>query len=167
PTVALVGYTNAGKSSLMRALTGSEVYVADELFATLDTTVRVLAPRTDPPILVSDTVGFIKKLPHDLVASFRSTLEEAADADLLLHVVDASDPDRRQQMQVTRDVLAELGGGARAHLVLLNKVDLVPDGDRAQLALELPDALQLSARRPDDVAALRERIVAHFFGELE
>src|SRR5690606_5304410 len=90
--VALVGYTNAGKSSLMRALTGSEVLVQDKLFATLDTTIRVLHPESFPKILVTDTVGFIKKLPHDLVASFRSTLDEAADASLLLFVVDASDP---------------------------------------------------------------------------
>jgi GTPase len=90
--VALVGYTNAGKSSLMRALTGSEVLVADKLFATLDTTVRALQPETRPRVLVSDTVGFIKKLPHDLVASFRSTLAEALEASLLLFVVDASDP---------------------------------------------------------------------------
>jgi GTPase len=87
--VALVGYTNAGKSSLMRALTGSEVLVADQLFATLDTTVRALKPETKPRVLVSDTVGFIKKLPHDLVASFRSTLAEALEASLLLFVVDA------------------------------------------------------------------------------
>src|SRR5207344_3043520 len=86
--VALVGYTNAGKSSWMRALTGSEVLVQDKLFATLDTTVRALQPETTPRILVSDTVGFIRNLPHDLVASFRSTLDEALDASLLLHVVD-------------------------------------------------------------------------------
>jgi GTP-binding protein HflX len=90
--VALVGYTNAGKSSLMRALTGSPVFIADKLFATLDTTVRALWPESQPRILVSDTVGFIKKLPHDLVASFRSTLDEARECDLLVHVVDAGDP---------------------------------------------------------------------------
>src|SRR5204862_6499600 len=89
-TVALVGYTNAGKSSLMRALTGSDVLVEDKLFATLDTTVRALRPATRPRVLVSDTVGFIKKLPHDLVASFKSTLDEALEASLLLFVVDAS-----------------------------------------------------------------------------
>ena len=98
--VALVGYTNAGKSSLMRALTGSDVLVADKLFATLDTTVRALYPDTRPRILVSDTVGFIKKLPHDLVASFRSTLDEALEASLLLYVVDASDPTHQAQLDV-------------------------------------------------------------------
>ncbi len=97
PTVALVGYTNAGKSSLMRALTGSDLLVADQLFATLDTTVRALQPETKPRILVSDTVGFIKKLPHDLVASFRSTLDEAREAALLLYVVDAADPPSRRR----------------------------------------------------------------------
>ena len=106
--VALVGYTNAGKSTLMRALTGSEIHVADQLFATLDTTVRVLQPETRPRVLVSDTVGFIKRLPHDLVASFRSTLEEAAEAALLLQVVDASDPAWRSQLEVTRTVLEEM-----------------------------------------------------------
>jgi GTP-binding protein HflX len=166
PTVALVGYTNAGKSSLMRALTGSAVYVADELFATLGTTVRVLAPRTDPPILVTDTVGFIKKLPHDLVASFRSTLDEAAQADLLLKVVDASDPDFRQQIQVTRDVLFELDG-TEPHLLLLNKIDLVSEATRSQLAADISDAIQLSAHQPADVSRLRDLIQARFLGELE
>jgi GTPase len=166
PTVALVGYTNAGKSSLMRALTGSHVYVADELFATLDTTVRALAPRTDPPVLVSDTVGFIKKLPHDLVASFRSTLEEASSADLLLRVVDASDPAFRDQMRVTGDVLAEIGVDAPGW-VLLNKMDRVDPAHAAELALEMPDAIPLSALRAQDVVALRDRILVHFLGELE
>ena len=95
----------------MRALTGSEVYVADKLFATLDTTVRALQPETKPRILVSDTVGFIKKLPHGLVASFKSTLDEALEASLLLHVVDASDPAFERQLEVTAEVLAEIGAG--------------------------------------------------------
>jgi hypothetical protein len=103
PKAAIVGYTNAGKSSLMRALTSSEVLVADQLFATLDTTVRALQPETQPRILVSDTVGFIRNLPHDLVASFRSTLDEALDASLLLHVVDAADPALRSLIQVTKE----------------------------------------------------------------
>src|SRR6187431_2748570 len=107
--VALVGYTNAGKSSLMRALTGSDVYVENKLFATLDTTVRALAPEVEPRILISDTVGFIKKLPHDLVASFRSTLDEALEASLLLYLADASDPTFRSQLDVTRSTLAEIG----------------------------------------------------------
>ncbi len=130
--VALVGYTNAGKSSLMRALTGSEVLVADQLFATLDTTVRALQPETSPRVLVSDTVGFIKKLPHDLVASFRSTLAEALDASLLLYVVDASDPTYEAQLEVTRSVLHEIGADAVPSRLLLNKMDRVdePAGPR-------------------------------------
>src|SRR6267142_3543172 len=106
--VALVGYTNAGKSTLMRALTGSEALVANKLFATLDTTVRALHPETVPRMLVSDTVGFIKNLPHDLVAAFKSTLEEAAEASLLLHVIDASDPGFARQLAVTDKGLAEI-----------------------------------------------------------
>jgi GTPase len=167
PTVALVGYTNAGKSSWMRALTSSEVYVADELFATLDTTVRVLQPRTEPPILVSDTVGFIKKLPHDLVASFRSTLEEAAECDLLIHVVDASDAAFPSHLEVTRQVLAEVGADQAPSWILLNKMDRVDDAAAQDLGLSYPDALPLSAKRPGDIAQLRDRIVGHFLGAVE
>src|SRR5436853_5042362 len=109
--VALVGYTNAGKSTLMRALTGSEALVADKLFATLDTTVRALHPESTPRILVSDTVGFIRKLPHGLVASFKSTLDEALEASLLLQIIDASDPGCQRQLEVTDEVLREIGAG--------------------------------------------------------
>jgi GTP-binding protein HflX len=167
PTVALVGYTNAGKSSLMRALTGREIYVADKLFATLDTTVRALAPRTEPPILVSDTVGFIKKLPHDLVASFRSTLDEANNADLLLHVVDAADPAHEAQLAVTRAVLAEIGAAEAPAWLILNKIDRVDEAGRAALAERYPDAVQLSAKDPADIVRLRELLIAKFAGELE
>jgi GTP-binding protein HflX len=162
PTVALVGYTNAGKSSWMRALTGSGVKVEDKLFATLDTTVRALQPESVPRILVSDTVGFIKKLPHDLVASFRSTLDEARDCDLLVHLVDASDPAFPAQVEVTGSVLAEIGATASPRLVVLNKADRLDAAARERLAREWPDALLLSVREPGDVAALRERIVAFF-----
>ncbi len=162
PTVALVGYTNAGKSSWMRALTGSGVHVADALFATLDTTVRALQPESSPRILVSDTVGFIKKLPHDLVASFRSTLDEAREAELLVQVVDASDPAFPEQIEVTRRVLAELGAAESPRLLLLNKADRLDGETRERLALEWPDALLLSARAPADVALLRERLLAFF-----
>ena len=160
--VALVGYTNAGKSSLMRALTGSEVLVADKLFATLDTTVRALHPETKPRILVSDTVGFIKKLPHDLVASFRSTLDEALEASFLLYVADASDPTFRGQLEVTRTVLGEIGADAVPSRLLLNKVDRLDAAARGALAAEYPEAILLSAKEPADVAALRQTIVAFF-----
>jgi GTP-binding protein HflX len=167
PTVALVGYTNAGKSSLMRALTSTDVYVADKLFATLDTTIRRLQPATEPPILITDTVGFIKKLPHDLVASFRSTLEEAGDADLLLHVIDASDPAHADQIAVTRDVLREIGADAVPTWIVLNKIDRVDPPARAALADRYPTALQLSAKDRGDVVALRDRLIEQFAGKLE
>jgi GTP-binding protein HflX len=161
-TVALVGYTNAGKSSLMRALTGDEVYVADQLFATLDTTVRTLEPATKPRILVSDTVGFIKKLPHDLVASFRSTLQEAQEASLLLHVVDASDAAFRDQYQVTREVLNEIGAGDQPSLLLLNKADRIDAPEQAKLRAEYPDAILMSSRSPEDIARLHAALVDFF-----
>lgn len=160
--VALVGYTNAGKSSLMRALTGSEVLVEDKLFATLDTTVRALQPENRPRVLVSDTVGFIKKLPHDLVASFRSTLAEALEASLLLFVVDASDPTYESQLEVSRNVLKEIGADVVPSRLLLNKIDRVNEDDRAALREKHPDAILLSAASAPDVAALRETIVAFF-----
>ncbi len=160
--VALVGYTNAGKSSLMRVLTGSEVLVEDKLFATLDTTVRALQPENRPRVLVSDTVGFIKKLPHDLVASFRSTLAEALEASLLLFVVDASDPIYESQLEVSRNVLKEIGADTVPSRLLLNKIDRVSEEDRAALREKHPDAILLSATSAQDVAALRETIVAFF-----
>ena len=160
--MALVGYTNAGKSSLMRALTGSEVLVADKLFATLDTTVRPLYPESKPNVLISDTVGFIKKLPHDLVASFKSTLDEALNASLLLYVVDAADPTFRSQLEVTQSVLKEVGAEEIPSLLILNKRDRLSAEEQALLKSEYPDAFMLSTRSPDDVRALRDRLLATF-----
>lgn len=160
--VALVGYTNAGKSSLMRALTGSRVLVADKLFATLDTTVRALWPESRPRILVSDTVGFIKKLPHDLVASFRSTLDEALEASLLLQVIDAADPVFRAQMQVTREVLDEIGAGDVPRILVLNKIDKVAQTEWEELLKEFPAALLVSAKDPADVRRVRDAIIGAF-----
>jgi len=160
--VALVGYTNAGKSSLMRALTGSEVLVADKLFATLDTTVRVMQPETQPRILISDTVGFIKKLPHDLVASFRSTLDEALAASLLLFVVDASDPTFRSQMEVTRAVLDEIGATDIPSRLILNKSDQLTEESKTALRNEFPDAVLLSTRNPTDVRRMHGLILEFF-----
>ena len=158
--VALVGYTNAGKSSTMRALTGSEVLVQDKLFATLDTTVRALQPETQPRILISDTVGFINKLPHDLVASFLSTLDEAHDASLLLYVVDASDPGFRSQLTVVNEVLNEIGVDDIPKLLLLNKSDCLNEEQKEALLQEFPDAMLMSSRNPVDITALHKRIVA-------
>ena len=160
--VALVGYTNAGKSSLMRALTGSQVLVEDKLFATLDTTVRALQPETKPRVLVSDTVGFIKQLPHDLVASFRSTLAEALEASLLLFVVDASDPTWEAQLEVSRGVLREIGADAVPSRLVLNKMDRVDAANRTDLVAKHPEAILLSAHSAIDVKALRDTIISFF-----
>src|SRR3954467_15992879 len=162
--VALVGYTNAGKSTLMRALTGSEVLVADKLFATLDTTVRALHPESTPRVLVSDTVGFIKNLPHGLVASFKSTLDEALEASLLAHVVDASDPGWARQLEVTEEVLDEIGAKDVPRLLVFNKID--KGGDEAALRKKYKGCVVMSARRPGDIDKLREAIAARFQGDL-
>jgi GTP-binding protein HflX len=147
---------------MMRALTGSDVLIADQLFATLDTTVRMLYPETLPRILISDTVGFIKKLPHDLVASFKSTLDEALNASLLLYVVDSSDSGFRSQLQVTQDVLKEVGVNDVEKLLILNKVDRLTPDELGQLKNEFPDAVFLSAKNKKDVAELRLRLLSYF-----
>jgi GTP-binding protein HflX len=166
--VALVGYTNAGKSTLMRALTGSEVLVANKLFATLDTTVRALNPETVPRVLVSDTVGFIKNLPHGLVASFKSTLDESLEAALLVHVVDASDPGFERQLAVTEEVLDEIGAKDVPRLLVFNKIDRGgKEGElRAALLAKHPGCIVMSARREDDIAKLHDAIAAFFQRDL-
>ncbi len=161
-SIALVGYTNAGKSSLMRAMTGSEVLVADKLFATLDTTVRPLYPESRPKILVSDTVGFIKKLPHDLVASFKSTLDEALHASLLLFIVDASDPSFRSQLLVTQNVLSEVGATEVPRLLILNKRDQLTEEQQGVLQQEYPEAVLISTRNKADLQNLRDKIMSYF-----
>ena len=125
PTVALVGYTNAGKSTLFNTLTGSATYVADQLFATLDPTVRQVKLAGVGAVVLADTVGFVRALPHELVAAFRSTLQEARDADLLLHVVDASDPLRDERIEQVREVLKSIGAGEIRELLVFNKIDLM------------------------------------------
>jgi GTPase len=130
PTVALVGYTNAGKSTLFNALTGSATYVADQLFATLDPTVRRVELADVGEVVLADTVGFVRSLPHELVAAFRSTLQEARDADLLLHVVDSSDPMRDDRISQVREVLHGIGAGEIPELVVFNKIDLGGESPR-------------------------------------
>ena len=125
PTVALVGYTNAGKSTLFNRLTGSDTYVADQLFATLDPTVRRVKLAGIGDVVLADTVGFVRQLPHELIAAFRSTLQEARDADLLLHVVDASDPLRSERIAQVREVLSGIGAGEIRELTVFNKIDLL------------------------------------------
>jgi GTPase len=131
PTVALVGYTNAGKSTLFNCLTGSDTYVADQLFATLDPTVRRVKLAGLGDVVLADTVGFVRQLPHELIAAFRSTLQEARDADLLLHVVDASDPLRSERIAQVREVLSGIGAGEIRELTVFNKIDLL-DGAAAE-----------------------------------
>jgi GTP-binding protein HflX len=131
PTVALVGYTNAGKSTLFNALTGSDSFVADQLFATLDPTVRRVKLAGVGEVVLADTVGFVRALPHELVAAFRSTLQEARDADLLLHVVDANDPLRDERIDQVREVLKGIGAGDIRELLVFNKIDLSGDKPRS------------------------------------
>jgi len=130
PTVALVGYTNAGKSTLFNALTGASAFVADQLFATLDPTVRRIKLGGVGDVVLADTVGFVRALPHELVAAFRSTLQEARDADLLLHVVDASDPRRGERIEQVREVLRGIGAGEIRELVVFNKIDVAGESPR-------------------------------------
>jgi GTP-binding protein HflX len=136
PTVALVGYTNAGKSTLFNALTGSATYVADQLFATLDPTVRRVQLAGIGEVVLADTVGFVRQLPHELVAAFRSTLQEAREADLLLHVVDASDPQRDERIAQVREVLRGIGAGDIRELLVFNKIDLSGDAPRVVMGAD-------------------------------
>ena len=147
PLASIVGYTNAGKSTLLNALTGASVLAEDKLFATLDPTTRRLRLPTNQNVLVSDTVGFIRKLPHDLVESFKATLEEVIEADLLIHVVDASHPQAHQQIEAVNAVLTELGAADKPTLMVFNKVDReVGASVSARLIQEFPNAVGISAR---------------------
>lgn len=146
PHAAIVGYTNAGKSSLLNRLTAADAYVENKLFATLDTTTRRMELPDGQPLLVTDTVGFIRNLPHDLVQSFRATLEEAIQADFLIHVIDASSAHAMDFYQTTTQVLAELGAGEKRALVVLNKMDLVDDTRQLELKRQFPDAVTVSVK---------------------
>ena len=157
PTVALVGYTNAGKSTLFNALTGSATYVADKLFATLDPTVRRVELEGVGEVVLADTVGFVRQLPHELVAAFRSTLQEAREADLLLHVVDASDPQRDERIAQVREVLRGIGAGDIRELLVFNKIDLSGDAPRTVMgADEVATQAWASAVGGQGLAALRD-----------
>lgn len=157
--VSLIGYTNAGKSSLMNALTDAGVVTADRLFATLDTKTRKWRLGGGDEALLSDTVGFVRRLPHHLVASFRATLEEAINADLLLHVVDASSPSAWEQCQAVTGVLEDLGCAGNRTLVLLNKIDALRDDSNLRvLQQKLPEALPISAHSGANLPKLVERV---------
>jgi len=159
PLIALVGYTNAGKSTLLRRLTGAGVLIEDQLFSTLDPTTRRLELEHGREVLLTDTVGFVQKLPTELVEAFRSTLEEVVEASLLLHVVDAGrDPAR--QIDAVNTVLAQIGAADKPAVLVLNKTDLIADGVRDGLAGRFPDAVMLSGEHGHGVPGLRERIGA-------
>lgn len=158
PVVALTGYTNAGKSTLHRALAGSDVLAEDRLFATLDATTRRVEPAEGEPYLLVDTVGFIHNLPHQLVAAFRSTLEEVNQADLLLHVVDASHPKRAEQMATVNRVLEELGAGDKPTLVVYNKVDRVDPAELDHLLHRTPGAVAVAAALGQNLDGLQAAI---------
>jgi GTP-binding protein HflX len=165
PSVALVGYTNAGKSTLFRALTGSDAYVADQLFATLDPTVRRLRLPHTPDLVIADTVGFVRDLPHELVAAFRSTLMEARDADLLLHVVDAADPDRDRHIAQVDEVLASIGAGAIPQLRIHNQIDRLGRApEMVRDAHGRPATVWLSAATGAGVGLLRD-CLQEIFGQ--
>lgn len=162
PTVSIVGYTNAGKSTLLNTLTGSSVLSEDKLFATLDPTTRQMALPRGEKVLLTDTVGFVRRLPHNLVEAFKATLEEAVLADVLLHVVDASSPEMEKHYETTREVLSELGAVEKTTITVLNKVDcLASEQERQVLHYRFPDAVVVSARTGEGLDALRERIASH------
>ncbi len=164
PSVAIAGYTNAGKSSLLNRLTGAHVLVDDSLFATLDPAVRRARTPSGRAITLTDTVGFVRHLPHQLVDAFRSTLEEVADADLILHVVDGSDPDPRSQIAAVREVLAEIGAKDVPELVVINKADAADSLEVEAIRLAERQAVVVSARTGDGIDALLaeiERLLPH------
>jgi GTPase len=160
PQVAIAGYTNAGKSTLMNRLTGADVVVADQLFATLDPTTRRLSLPGGRKAVLSDTVGFVSKLPHDLVEAFRSTLEEVAEADLILHVADASSADLEAQVDAVRRVLEEIGAGDIPEVLALNKIDRVSGSARARLAVRHRGAVAVSALSGEGVDGVLEAIAS-------
>jgi GTP-binding protein HflX len=162
PTVALVGYTNAGKSTLFNTLTGAGIYAADQLFATLDPTVRRLALAPSRDVVLADTVGFVQDLPHELVAAFRSTLQETREADLLLHVVDASDPHRLERIAQVRQVLHEVGADAVPQVQVFNKIDILRASPRLEPGDDgLPAQVWVSAATGEGLDLLREALRQH------
>ena len=156
--ISLVGYTNAGKSTLLNVLTGADVYIKDQLFATLDTTVRSLALDRKHKVLISDSVGFIRKLPHSLVASFKSTLKEAVDSDLLLLVVDASSRLLDEQLETVKEVLTSIGTRGKETIVVANKIDLLTSSELRGLKDRFPHAIFISAQNHLRLDALLERM---------
>ena len=168
PSVALVGYTNAGKSSLLNALTGAEAFVENKLFATLDPLTRKLPLNDSAGVLITDTVGFISNLPHHLIDAFKSTLEEATYADLLLLVLDASDPEAEFQYETVTAVLEDIGADKNPRLILLNKIDKCEENPELLQTIRLkhPDALCISAKEEIGFLELKEKIFELLYGEI-
>lgn len=163
--ICLVGYTNAGKSTLLNRLTGADVLVEDRLFATLDTRTKRWAPDRGADVLISDTVGFIRNLPHHLIASFKATLEEAVNADLLIHVVDAANPDCTEQIESVNNVLKLIGCGEKPTLTVLNKIDNVRAINQLEILQTLfPDALAISAKSGDGIDKLGKKVAEKYRG---
>ena len=165
-SVSLVGYTNAGKSTLLRQLTGADAYVADQLFATLDTQTRAWTLPGRKQVFLSDTVGFIRHLPHHLVASFYATLEEVRSADLILHVVDGSHPDARLQIEAVEEVLGKIGAGATPRVLVVNKIDRARDRlDLLLAAAGHPESVQVSALTGEGLDRLAKAVEGHILGQ--
>lgn len=162
--VALVGYTNAGKSTLLKQLTDADVYIENQLFATLDPTSRVLQLPGGKEVVLTDTVGFIQNLPHDLVASFRATLEEVNEANLVLHVVDASSPMREEQMEVVQAILTDLGAADKPQIVLFNKSDICQP-EQLEMLPSGPGYLKISAFNPEDLNRITEVVADSLAGD--
>ena len=168
PTVSLVGYTNAGKSTLFNALTGDATFASNQLFATLDTTIRKVELKSGETAVLADTVGFIRDLPHDLIAAFRATLEESREADLLLHVVDAGDPERGARIEQVESVLKEIGADEVPRLQVYNKIDL-REGETAHVETDadgVPQRVFVSARNGEGLDALRNAIAMRLYPDL-
>jgi len=164
PTIGLVGYTNAGKSTLFNCLTGADIYAADQLFATLDPTLRKMTLSSGFPVIMADTVGFIRELPHELVAAFRSTLQEASEADILLHVVDAADEDRQATIAQVNEVLTEIGANHIPQFLVYNKIDMIDD-EVARIERDFsgkPFRIWVSAKNGDGINFLDEAICDYF-----
>lgn len=165
PSCAIVGYTNVGKSTLLNAMTGAGVLSEDKLFATLDPTTRRFSLPTGRTVLLTDTVGFIRNLPHSLVDAFHATLEEAAFADAILLILDASDPEIAMELATTREVLSEVGATTQPVLLVINKVDRVDEFAREKLVAEYPDAVMISAKTQEGFKAFIDRMEALLSGD--
>jgi len=166
-TIAIIGYTNAGKSTLLNALTGSNVVVQDKLFCTLDPTIRSYLLPNNQKVIFSDTVGFLDRLPHNVIEAFKATLEEVVDADLLIHVIDVNHPKRQQHRKAVQDVLKELGAQDRPVIQVLNKIDMVEDSSRPErFGEEFDDAVCISALHKKGLTELIDKIILHITKEM-